>query len=194
LPPIPATTITNDWAWASTGHDHGQFTVSYRTSRGHVCGLVANVECAWPWKNRGISLDDSSDVARTPCGLLRGRQPVCFVICGVDFSGNCQVTCEPFRQQWRGHSPALCDTFPAKCPGTARKLPGNCLDDSPDAAWTAARTAAEITKSFANHCANFGANFGADSPSAPCETFPANCPDVARTLRRTLRGICAGTD
>ena len=40
---------------------------------------------------------DSSDVARTPrrttLGLLRGCQPVCFVICG----GNCQVKCEPLR-------------------------------------------------------------------------------------------------
>jgi len=86
------------------------------------------------WKKFVNSLDDSLDVARTPRGLLRGRQPVCFVICGVAFGGNCQVACEPLCQTWCGHSVALCETFPALCPGTARKLPVSCPDNSPDAA------------------------------------------------------------
>jgi hypothetical protein len=34
------------------------------------------------------------------------------------------------HQPWRGHLPALCEVFPA----TARKLPGNCPDNSSDAA------------------------------------------------------------
>ena len=164
------------------------------------CGMCVATEK--PWLNlgrgieRGISLDwYLSDIARTPRGLLRGRQPVCFVICGVDFSGNCQVTCEPFRQPWCGHSPALCETFPSNCSDTARKLPGNCPDDSSDAARTAARI---IAKSFANHRANFGANFGADIHRRLVRCFPptartrlGSCPDdsadAARTLRRTLR-------
>jgi len=33
-------------------------------------------------------------------------------------------------QPWCGHSPALCKMFPA----TARKLPGNCPDNSPGVA------------------------------------------------------------
>ena len=145
-------------------------------------------------KLSGNCLNDSVDVARTPSritrGLLRGRQPVCFVICGVDFSGNCQVTCEPLRQPWCGHSPALCEIFPANCSDTTRKLPGNCPDDSPDAA----RTAAVITKSFANYRANFGANFGADIHRRLVRRFPPTArtprgrrPVIARIIRRTLR-------
>ena len=133
--------------------------------------------------------------SRTPRGLLRGRQPGCFVVCGVDFSGNYQVACEPLRQPWCGHSLALCETFPANCLDTARKLPGNCPDDSPDAAWTAA----VIAKPFANHRANFGANFGADIHRRFVRSFPptartrlGSCSVIARMLHRTLRGRCAG--
>jgi len=161
----------------------------------------------------GNSLDDSSDVARTPSrtlrGLLSGCQPVCCVIYGADCYGNCQVACEPLRQPWCGHSPALCETFPANCSDTARKLPGNCPDDSADtapdttldAARTAAWTAAVITKSFANHRANFGANFGANIHRSLVRRFPptartrlGSCSVIARMihrmLRRTLRGNC----
>jgi len=166
-----------------------------------------SLEISWPLRvSCGITrtlpgncLDDSSDAARTPSrtprGLLRGRQLGCFVVCGVDFSGNCHVTCEPLRQPWCGHPPALCETFPANCLDTARKLPGNCPDDSPDAARTAAWTAAAIAKPFANHRANFGANFGADIHRRFVRSFPptartrlGSCPAIARMTHRMLRG------
>ena len=86
------------------------------------------------WKLPGNYLGDSSHVARMrshrPRGLLRGRQPVCFVICGVDCGAYCQVICEPSCQLWcklwRGLSPASCGALPANCPDTSRTLPGNC--------------------------------------------------------------------
>jgi hypothetical protein len=164
----------------------------------NVRGHGKTVDKSWPWIERGISLDNSADAARTPRGLLRGRQPVCFVICGGDFTGNCHVTCEPLRQPWCGHPPALCETFPANCLDTARKLPGNCPDDSSDATRTAAWTAAVIAKPFANHRANFGANFGADIHRRFVRSFPptartrlGSCPEIARRLHRMLRGRCA---
>ena len=122
-----------------------------------------------------------------PTRLLRDLRPDCY--------GDCQVACEPLRQPWCGHPPALCETFPANCLDTARKLPGNYLDDSPDAA----RTAAVIAKPFANHRANFGANFGADIHRRFVRSFPptartrlGSCSVIARMLHRMLRGRCAG--
>src|ERR1022692_3055351 len=107
-------------------------------------------------KLRGDCVDDSPDVAQTPSritrGLLRGRQPVCFMICGVDFSGNCQVACEPLRQPWCGHSPALYETIPANCPDTSRQLPGNCPDNSPDVAPDATPDAARKLRGRCSFC------------------------------------------
>ena len=82
----------------------------------------------------------------------------------------------------------MCEPFPANCTDTARKLPGDWPDDSPDVSRTAAWTAEVITKSFAHPCANFGA----DSSSASCETFPANCPDTSRMFRGRCVGRHAG--
>lgn|GEM_PF-3117594 len=145
---LPRNFSDSNCARMCSGHVQGQFapTVRLRTGagmfvdgsqkwnvRGH--GKAVAVERTWKISERflaaarfmrklpGNCLYDSLNVARAPCRttreLLRGRQPVCFVICGADFSGNCQVTCEPLRQPWCRHSPALCETFPANCSDTS---------------------------------------------------------------------------
>ena len=208
---------------ARTGHRTGRRNIREQFANEEFAWPRKSVVNSRPWKERRISLDsflaatrfmrnyrtlpgncldDSSDVARTPSrtprGLFRVCQPICFVICGVDFIGNCHVTCEPLRKPWCGHSPALCETLPANCSDTGRKLPGwligCCADDSadtapdamPDAAWTATAKA----KSSANHRANFGANIhrrlvGRFPPTA--RTRLGSCPAIPRMIHRTLR-------
>ena len=45
-------------------------------------------------KERGISLDVDRTPSRTSRGLLRGRQPVRFVICGGNFQVICESSCQ----------------------------------------------------------------------------------------------------
>jgi hypothetical protein len=71
------------WSWPScghgqsrTGHGHIAVTVSSGTDRGHVCGQVANVDCARTRTNcgRGHGLDADADWTRTrPAGWTMAR-------------------------------------------------------------------------------------------------------------------------
>ena len=103
--------LVTDWTWIDCDRGMCVTTEKSRTIRDRG----KNVESFWLLHGRGYHVEmsgccreidrqlpgDSSDVARTPrrttLGLLRERQPVCFVICGVDCGGNCQVNCEPLR-------------------------------------------------------------------------------------------------
>ncbi|HXI71411.1 MAG TPA: hypothetical protein VNN22_13730 [Verrucomicrobiae bacterium] len=64
--------------------------------------------------------------------MLRGSEANCY----TDFSGNCQGASLLLCQSLCGHSPALHEMFPGNCSDTARLLPGECPDDSPDVAQT----------------------------------------------------------
>lgn len=170
---------------------------------GRERGMCVATEKPWPWKGRGKSLesswpvrvscgncpdaawklpgnclDDSTDIARTPSrtprGPLRERQPVCLVICGVDFSGNCQVTCEPLRQPWCGHSPVLCETFPANCSDTS----GSCL---------------AIAGMFHRILRGCYAGYSADSARRLCGIVRSN-PRRFLEIAGTRPGCCADTE
>jgi hypothetical protein len=85
----------------------------------------------------GVFPDDSPDAARTAAVISKSFSNH-RAIFGANFGAD--------------SSSASCETFPANCPDTARKLPVYCPDDSPDIAPVATPDAARKLRGRCSYC------------------------------------------